>query len=125
MNKYLPATVYSLAKKLNEETDVPIGILSTAVGGTTIAQWLENTGIDDFNKKKNWYNSRIYPLHNMELSGIFWYQGCSDKDNGADYYEQKMTALINDYRYLFGNAGASVLLCSAYKKRYNLSRYNQ
>lgn len=104
MNKYLPATVYSLAKKLNEETDVPIGILSTAVGGTTIAQWLENTGIDDFNKKKNWYNSRIYPLHNMELSGIFWYQGCSDKDNGADYYEQKMTALINDYRYLFGNA---------------------
>lgn len=103
MNKYLPATVYSLAKKLNEETDVPIGILSTAVGGTTIAQWLENTGIDDFNKKKNWYNTRIYPLHNMELSGIFWYQGCSDKDNGAEYYEQKMTTLINDYRYLFGN----------------------
>lgn len=103
MNKYLPATVYSLAKKLNEETDVPIGILSTAVGGTTIAQWLENTGIDDFNKKKNWYNTRIYPLHNMEISGIFWYQGCSDKDNGAEYYEQKMTTLINDYRYLFGD----------------------
>ncbi len=104
MNAYMPATVYSLAKKLNEETDVPIGILSTAVGGTTIAQWLENTGIDDYNKKKNWYNTRIYPFRNMELSGIFWYQGCSDKDNGAQYYEEKMTQLITGYRYLFGDS---------------------
>lgn len=103
MKNYLPAAVYSIATKLHNETDVPIGILSTAVGGTTIAQWLENTGIDDFNKKKNWYNTRIYPLRNMELSGIFWYQGCSDKDNGAEYYEKKMTTLIHNYRYLFSD----------------------
>lgn len=103
MNNYLPATVYSIAKKLNSETDVPIGIISSAVGGTTIAQWLENTGIDDYNKKKNWYNTRIYPFRNLNINGIFWYQGCSDKDNGLEYYEKRMTELINSYRNLFGN----------------------
>lgn len=106
-HNYIPAMVYSIATKLQAETDIPIGILSTAVGGTTIAQWLENTGVDkdgqNYNAKRNWYNGRIYPLRNFTLSGIFWYQGCSDKDNGADYYEKRMTELINTYRGLFGD----------------------
>lgn len=102
-NYYIPATVYSIATKLNAQTGVPIGILSTAVGGTTIAQWLENTNIDNYNKNKNWYNGRIYPLRNFAISGIFWYQGCSDKNNGTEYYSDKMTKLITSYRNLFGN----------------------
>lgn len=104
LRQYLPATVYSLAKKLHEETDVPIGILSTAVGGTYISQWRENTGSDSYNKSKNWYNTRIYPFRHMKISGVFWYQGCNDRNNGVDYYTKAMTGLIKEYRYLFGDS---------------------
>ncbi len=103
LNKYLPATVYSLATRLYQETNVPIGILSTAVGATQISQWRTNTGSDSYNSNKNWYNTRIYPFRNLAISGVFWYQGCSDKDHPASYYTKAMTGLIKEYRELFAD----------------------
>lgn len=126
-NKNLPAVVYSIARKLQEETDVPIGIISTAYAGTAISQWRPNQGIDSNNRNKNWYNTRIYPFHNMKISGVFWYQGCQDagQDNAAQYYEESLTSLINEYRTLFGRSDLPfyyVQLCRLGTDSMNLER---
>lgn len=111
----LPAVAFSLATKLYEEADVPIGIISNAYPGSYISSWFPNTGIDACNANKNgtsnernWYNGRIYPIRNLNLSGIFWYQGEADASTKYhsepyEYYKEMMTKLIGDYRTLFRN----------------------
>lgn len=109
----LPAVVFAAATKLYEETDVPIGVIANAYPGSYISCWFPNTGIDACNSnrnksfnERNWYNGRIYPIRNLSLSGIFWYQGESDSATTYhspqyDYYKEMMTKLINDWRELF------------------------
>lgn len=98
----IPAVAYSFAEKLNSETGIPVGIITSSVKGTYISQWLPNIGIDSNNKNKNLYNTGIYPFRDMQLSGILWYQGESDSRE-SDKYKDKLKNLINTYRNLFAN----------------------
>lgn len=111
----LPAVVFSAAARLYEETGIPIGVISNAYPGSYISCWLPNTGIDPCNanrnktfNERNWYNGRIYPIRNLKLSGIFWYQGEADSATTYhspqyDYYEETMPMLIQCWRELFGD----------------------
>lgn len=111
--KDLPAVAYTAAVKMHEETKVPIGVIANAYPGSYISSWFPNTGIDACNANKNgtanernWYNGRIYPIRNLNLSGIFWYQGEADASdkyhaNQYEYYSEMMTKLIDDWRELF------------------------
>lgn len=109
----LPAVVFSAAAKLYEETDIPIGVISNAYPGSYISCWFPNTGIDACNSnrnkssnERNWYNGRIYPIRNLKLSGVFWYQGEADSatiyhNPQYNYYAEMMTKLIDEWRELF------------------------
>jgi sialate O-acetylesterase len=46
------------------------------------------------------YNAMIYPLRNISLRGFLWYQGESNKDDGA-MYTKLCTAMIHNWRKLF------------------------
>lgn len=117
----VPATAYSFAEKLYNETNIPVGIIVSSVQGSYISQWLPNTGIDSNNKTKNLYNTEIYPFRDMQLSGILWYQGESDS-RAIDTYKDKLKNLISLYRGLFANTDdvpfyfVSIVRCGAYEE---------
>lgn len=75
--------------------NVPIGIIQTAWGGTPIRRHVQGGDI---------YANHIAPLKDFHVAGVLWYQGCDDAMNfaTATEYESQMTALINQYRTVFG-----------------------
>lgn len=85
---------YYFAQALNEETGRPIGFIGAAVGGTGSDQWVSGGRL---------YNNRVYPLRNMKLSGILYYQGEADEGKSAEQYSDIMAGIIDDYRALFGD----------------------
>lgn len=75
--------------------NVPVGIIQTAWGGTPIRRHVRGGDI---------YANHIAPLKDFHVAGVLWYQGCDDAMNfsTATEYESQMTALINQYRSVFG-----------------------
>ena len=75
--------------------NAPIGIIQTAWGGTPIRRHVQGGDI---------YANHIAPLKGFHVAGVLWYQGCDDANNygTALQYESQMTALINQYRNVFG-----------------------
>lgn len=75
--------------------NVPVGIIQTAWGGTPIRRHVRGGDI---------YTNHIAPLKDFHVAGVLWYQGCDDAMNfaTATEYESQMTALINQYRSVFG-----------------------
>lgn len=75
--------------------NVPVGIIQTAWGGTPIRRHIRGGDI---------YANHIAPLKDFHVAGVLWYQGCNDAMNfsTATEYESQMTALINQYRSVFG-----------------------
>lgn len=85
---------YYFAQQLNADTGRPIGLLAFAVGGTGSDTWVENGTL---------YNNRVYPVRNLELSGILYYQGCADVGKTAEAYSDIMAGIVDDYRKLFND----------------------
>ena len=83
------------ARELRESSpNVPIGIIQTAWGGTTINRHIKGGDI---------YASHIVTLQGYPVAGVLWYQGCNDAVTNADAlaYGSQFTALINQYREVF------------------------
>ena len=112
--KYFSAIGYFFAKKLQEDLNVPIGIINASWGGTPAEVWMPEVlfNKNDTLKKaakmleeNEWgpikpallYNAMIYPISSMKIKGILWYQGESNTIN-ADYYEEIFTSLIKIWR---------------------------
>lgn len=126
----MSAVAYFFAEKLMEELDMPVGILVSALGGTTIRSWLSRETIeaDSLLKKEmedagfyisesNWnestadiyldmtanYNLRTHAYRNFRPSGLIWYQGETDLlfDTGSDLYARSFDALQQQYTDMF------------------------
>lgn len=93
-------------ERLNEEPEVPIGLISAAWNGTTINRWMRNSAD---NQSPNYtptngdiFNNHIAPLAQYPLRAVLWYQGESDASNPVAYAEA-FPALIRDWRKLWGD----------------------
>lgn len=112
--KYFSAVAYFFGKKLNEELDVPVGLINSSWGGTPAEVWIPSEfieGDDELIKAAKmlpdveWgpnmpgllYNAMISPITNFKLAGVLWYQGESNTDN-ADHYEKIFSTLIESWR---------------------------
>ncbi len=112
--KNFSAVGYFFAKRLREDLKgVPIGLISSAWGGTPAEIWMPEDVINndpvllEAAQKINpeqWgpeqpgraFNAMINPLVGFRLAGVLWYQG--ERNVGAEHYDRTLTALIASWR---------------------------
>lgn len=117
--KSFSATAYFFAKSLYGNLDIPIGIISSSWGGSNAKWWIreealsKNKTLNDYYKPtakqaNKWqiktgglFNAMIHPFSNYNIKGAIWYQGESNR-NDAVVYKDLMTALIGDWRTVWG-----------------------
>lgn len=115
------AVGYFFARNLHKELGVPVGIISSAWGGTVAEVWTPEKDITRnqklagklSNNESQWhtgapgamYNQMIFPLTPFTLSGVIWYQGesnCDFQTAHPEVYEEVMATMIGAWRREFG-----------------------
>ena len=108
------ATAWFFGSYLSKELNVPVGLISSAWGGTAAEVWTPVESIkaepDLGSYLKHWngsqwwpgtpgvlYNAMIYPLLNYSIKGAIWYQGESNRLD-ARLYPKLMNTLITSWR---------------------------
>ncbi|MDA1017001.1 MAG: sialate O-acetylesterase [Planctomycetota bacterium] len=115
------AVGYFFGRRLQQELDVPVGLVGSNWGGTRIEPWTSPDGfrsvkeleaitnqVDAYTKDSKVgggspsaiYNSMIHPLAPFAMRGSIWYQGESNGGEGISYHHKKV-ALVNGWRKLF------------------------
>jgi sialate O-acetylesterase len=112
--KSFSAVAYYFGKKLNEDLNVPIGLINSSWGGTPAETW---TPADIVNRdstlaaasrqlkpSQRWpvtpgyaYNAMVAPLTNFLVAGAIWYQGESNAGT-ASTYAKLLTSMIESWR---------------------------
>jgi len=109
------ATAYYFAKYLQKTLNIPIGVVVSSWGGSTVESWLSEEVAKSFNLNlSNLYddkevpkpiqhqpcvlfNSKVEPLTNYKIKGMLWYQGEDNRHNPEDY-SKMLPAMVKDYR---------------------------
>ena len=119
--KHATAIGYFFAKEIFEQTNIPIGIISTSWGGTRIEQWTPDWAyassamFKDSTAKPNYkidgmhpgqmYKGMLEPMVPFAVKGVLWYQGesnCIIEDQST--YTEKFTVFANAWRKVFQDA---------------------
>ena len=104
------ALAYYFGRCLNEELDVPVGLIQAAWGGTPAEFWTSRAALDADPALKpliykadssSLYNGMIAPLAPFAIRGAIWYQGESNVAR-AHQYRTLFPALIADWRGAWG-----------------------
>ncbi len=104
------AVAYFFGRRLQQDLDVPIGLVEDCSGGTPAEAWtsaetLRSLGMSDTGSGPNTpvvlYNGMIAPVAPLAISGVIWYQGESNADRAAQY-RKLLPAMISDWRKAFG-----------------------
>ena len=92
----------TFAKAMVEATGVPIGLIPTAHGGTSMQQWEPSRKALGGGSLYGATLARVAE-NGGKVAGMLWYQGESDA-NPADaaVYQQRMTTLVEAFRSDFG-----------------------
>lgn len=109
------AAAYHFARNVQEVLEIPVGIIVSTLGGSSVEAWMSREAIQPFKEidlsildndveiKKPQpvpcvlYNAKIAPLLNFRIKGFLWYQGESNRKN-ADLYAKLMPAFVSDLR---------------------------
>jgi sialate O-acetylesterase len=93
------AVLYYFGLKLQNELNVPIGLINSSWGGSPIEPWTIANGTSG-----GMYNGMIAPIVQYPAQGVIWYQGETNvlNKNGLAY-EGKMKDLIGGWRKAFQN----------------------
>ncbi|NWK56551.1 sialate O-acetylesterase [Verrucomicrobiaceae bacterium N1E253] len=91
-----------------ELKNVPIGLIASSWGGTRIEPWTTPSGRDAIpelkGKKGDYsklYNGMVHGLAPLRIKGAIWYQGESNRKDGALYHHKKR-ALVAGWREIWG-----------------------
>ena len=111
------AVGYYFALRLKRELNVPIGIINSSYGGSTIEGWLNQSNIakyDDYPMNANipdsisylrpnvMFQGMVRPYRNYSIKGIVWYQGEGNVGRPSTY-QQKLIDLAYLLRFTFDN----------------------
>lgn len=95
------ATAYYFGRLLNEILDVPVGLVVSSWGGSSIEAWMDETmlirfpeaviprsaeNLTNLNQKPTMlYQAMIHPLLGLPIKGVIWYQGESNTTRPHSY----------------------------------------
>lgn len=110
------AVAYLYAKQLQQKLKVPVGVITTAWGGSRIESWISKESLSPFeaaiksiaNETKaqyqanKLYNGMISPLLNVRFKGAIWFQGEANVTNYFDY-PKLLAAMVANWRKDFSN----------------------
>jgi len=88
--------LYFFGLKLQQELNVPVGLINSSWGGSPIEAWICTS-----KPSGGMYNGMIAPVKPVGIRGAIWYQGESNLGQGLKYFE-KMKALIEGWRGIWG-----------------------
>ncbi|HEX3726182.1 MAG TPA: sialate O-acetylesterase [Pirellulales bacterium] len=112
------AVGYYFGRDLQKELAVPVGLISSNVGGTAAEEWMSKDSIDSNPELKNMtkpqnattlYNAMIAPLAPFAIKGAIWYQGESNAGR-AYQYRTLLPAMIKNWRDTFGQGDFPFLI---------------
>ena len=110
------AVAYYFGQQLQEILDVPVGLIHTSWGGSSVQAWLSKEEISkyqkvdlkdvDINKTPNrtptaLFNSMIKPLIPYTIKGALWYQGETNRKD-PESYKKLFPAMVKDWRTRWG-----------------------
>ena len=116
--KDFSAVAYFFARRIQQETGVPVGLINSSWGGTPAEAWTPETVYQGDETlaasaalldEVPWgpvqpgriFNSMIAPVTKFQIAGTIWYQGESNTRN-ADTYKRTFSSMINSWRDLWG-----------------------
>ncbi len=93
-------------------SNVPVGLIVSAVGGTKIASWIDTETAaanpqmatqDASTEPSSMYKAWIAPIAGCAMRGTILMQGENDRTSGQQvYYEERFKLLINGWRKVWG-----------------------
>jgi len=111
--KEFSATGYYFGRLLQETLNVPVGLVLSAWGGSSVEAWMTEDMLRAFPsvkipkteadiKVKNrtpttLYQAMINPLAGLTIKGVIWYQGETNYDR-ADSYAAMFSTMVADWR---------------------------
>ncbi|MDE5637369.1 MAG: sialate O-acetylesterase [Alistipes sp.] len=111
------AVGYFFGRTLHKVLGVPVGLITSNWGGSTIETWMTEESIDaiegidlaaaksgvyDNSIVQRLYNGMILPVCNFTAKGFIWYQGESNRRNWYDY-KALQVALVDLWRKTWGD----------------------
>ncbi len=106
------AVAYFFAKKLQALLGVPVGLIHTSWGASSIESWMDKETLTDFKSvvipdtipktapqtsPTIMYNAMLHPYVGFTIKGLIWYQGEANRENAKDY-QSLFTAMIESWR---------------------------
>lgn len=110
------AVAYFFGQELQKILDVPVGMIHTSWGGSSVQAWISKEVISsyqeadleevDISDRTNHiptalYNAMIHPLIPYTIKGALWYQGESNRLE-PDKYRDLFPAMVGDWRTRWG-----------------------
>jgi sialate O-acetylesterase len=104
------AVGYYFGRDLQKAIGVPVGLISSNVGGTTAERWMSKEALDGAAElqgmrapqgRNDLYNNMIAPLAPFGVKGAIWYQGESNADR-PHHYRHVLATMVKSWRQTFG-----------------------
>lgn len=120
--RWMSATAFFFARRLQEVLDVPVGIISFARGGARVESWLPKTVLEAYGDEdlspetvaaRQWgkpymmYHGMQHPIQGYTAKGFIWYQGCSNVGL-HDTFVQRMSDMVALWRKDWGDEDNSM-----------------
>lgn len=114
----MKAVPYFFARELSAILDVPVGVIYSAYGGTTVLAWTPEEVVASYGpewkkpiddpdtyitkRPAGCYNAMFWPIHRFTARGVIWYQGEADIINNS-LYAGWYGHMVQAWRQVCGN----------------------